>query len=79
VLSRLGDGSMGVVYQGRGDDGTLVAIKVINPDLAHDPVFLQRFLGEAEYDRQVRSRTSPGCSSRSPRGRALPGPNSLTA
>jgi len=48
ILEKIGQGGMGVVY--RGVDTGLdrpVAIKVLNPDLAHDPELVQRFQSEA--------------------------------
>jgi len=44
LLGRLGCGGMGSVFLGReGDDGSLVAVKVIRADLAGDPGFRARF------------------------------------
>ncbi len=54
VLRPLGEGSMGAVYLARGDEGH-VAIKVIRPEYARDPVFLQRFRDEADTARRVRA------------------------
>ncbi len=55
VLRRLGEGSMGMVYLARGDDGGLVAIKVIRAEYVQDPVFLRRFQAEAGNAGQVRA------------------------
>jgi cold shock CspA family protein/predicted Ser/Thr protein kinase len=55
VMRRLGDGSMGVVYLARGDDGLYVAVKVMRPEYAHDPVFQRRFQAEADSARRVHS------------------------
>ena len=54
VLRRLGEGSMGMVYLARGDDGSLVAIKVIRPEYVQDPEFRSRFQAEADNARRVR-------------------------
>ncbi len=55
-LRRLGQGSMGVVYLARADDGDgLVAIKVIKAEYASDPVFLRRFQSEAGHASRVRA------------------------
>jgi hypothetical protein len=46
LTARLGAGGMGVVYLGTGPDsrdGSLVAVKVLRPDLADDPEFRDRF------------------------------------
>jgi serine/threonine protein kinase/cold shock CspA family protein len=53
VLRRLGEGSMGMVYLARGDDGSLVAVKVIRLEYARDPVFLRRFQAEADSASRV--------------------------
>ncbi|MFD0688171.1 serine/threonine-protein kinase [Actinomadura fibrosa] len=46
VLGFLGEGGMGSVFLGRGRDGTLVAIKVVRPELADEPSFRARFRRE---------------------------------
>lgn len=54
-LDRLGSGSMGVVY--RAEDVFLqrpVAIKLIDPSLASDPVTVERFVKEARALAQIR-------------------------
>lgn len=53
VLRRLGEGSMGLVYLGQGEDGRRVALKVVRPEFARDSIFLRRFRDEAEHVRRV--------------------------
>ena len=43
LTARLGAGGMGVVYLGTTGDGTLVAVKVLRPELTDDPEFRNRF------------------------------------
>jgi serine/threonine protein kinase len=43
LTDRLGAGGMGVVYLGVAPDGSLVAVKVLRPELADDPEFRRRF------------------------------------
>jgi serine/threonine protein kinase len=47
VLSRLGGGGMGVVYEGRAADGRRVAIKTLKPVFTDDGEIVGRFLAEA--------------------------------
>ena len=50
----LGEGGMGVVYRARRDfDGSVVALKVLRPELASDDVYRQRFLREARVASEV--------------------------
>jgi hypothetical protein len=56
LLARLGHGGMGVVYLGRDRDGRMVAIKVIRPELAANPDYLDRFRREVELGRRVDGR-----------------------
>ncbi|WP_317852420.1 serine/threonine-protein kinase [Streptomyces venezuelae] len=53
VLGVLGEGGMGKVYFGRDDSGRTAAVKVLLPELAHDPHLVQRFLREAHTARAV--------------------------
>jgi hypothetical protein len=46
LLARLGAGGMGQLYLGRRPDGSTAAIKLIRPDLAHQPDFRARFRRE---------------------------------
>lgn len=53
VLGRLGAGGMGKVYLGRSAGGHTVAVKVVRPELADDPVFRARFGQEVAAARRV--------------------------
>ncbi|MFF7249720.1 PQQ-binding-like beta-propeller repeat protein [Embleya sp. NPDC008237] len=53
VLGRLGAGGMGKVYLGRSPGGRTVAVKVVRPELADDPVFRARFGQEIAAARRV--------------------------
>jgi serine/threonine protein kinase len=46
LQARLGAGGMGRVYLGYSPGGRPVAVKVVHPDLARDPEFMQRFRRE---------------------------------
>jgi len=48
LQSRLGAGGMGRVYLGSSPGGRAVAVKVVHPELARDPEFMQRFRREVE-------------------------------
>ncbi|MCT2593665.1 bifunctional serine/threonine-protein kinase/ABC transporter substrate-binding protein [Streptomyces sp. N2-109] len=53
LLGRLGAGGMGVVYLGRGEDGELAAVKVIQPEHADEADFRARFRREVAAARRV--------------------------
>jgi eukaryotic-like serine/threonine-protein kinase len=46
LTARLGSGGMGIVYLGAAREGSLVAVKVLRPELADDPQFVARFRRE---------------------------------
>ncbi|MEV6250524.1 serine/threonine-protein kinase [Streptomyces sp. NPDC051742] len=52
--ARLGAGGMGRVYLSHTPGGRPVAIKMVRPELADDPVFRRRFRREVEAARRVR-------------------------
>lgn len=54
-LGRLGSGGMGTVYLAVAGDGTLVAAKVVHPQLALDEHFRARFRTEAQLASRVAS------------------------
>ncbi|MET7489977.1 PQQ-binding-like beta-propeller repeat protein [Streptomyces sp. NPDC005538] len=56
VLGVLGEGGMGKVYVGQDGVGTLSAVKVLRPELAHDTHLAQRFVREAQAAQAVRSK-----------------------
>ncbi|HVK78384.1 MAG TPA: serine/threonine-protein kinase [Kofleriaceae bacterium] len=48
ILARIGEGGMGVVYKARQVSiDRVIAIKVLNPQMAQDPTWVQRFGNEA--------------------------------
>ncbi|MGW4696187.1 serine/threonine-protein kinase [Kitasatospora cineracea] len=53
LAARLGSGGMGVVYLAHSPAGQPLALKVIRPDYAEDPAFLQRFAHEVAAARRV--------------------------
>ncbi len=54
LVGRIGRGGMGTVYLAETDAGERAAIKVINPELADDDEFRDRFRREVEAARRVR-------------------------
>ncbi|MEU7380091.1 serine/threonine-protein kinase [Streptomyces sp. NPDC042207] len=54
LAARLGAGGMGRVYLSHTQGGRPVAIKVVRPELADDPVFRRRFRREITAARRVR-------------------------
>ncbi len=54
LTARLGAGGMGVVYLGAAEDGGLVAVKVLRPELADDPEFRRRFQREVSVLTQIK-------------------------
>ncbi|MBK7863829.1 MAG: serine/threonine protein kinase [Archangiaceae bacterium] len=44
---RIGEGAIGIVYAGRKPDGATAAIKVVRPELAHDPRYALTVIAEA--------------------------------
>ncbi|AOR31774.1 protein kinase [Streptomyces fodineus] len=55
LLGVLGEGGMGKVYVGQDHTGTVAAVKVLRPELAHDTGLAQRFVREALAAQAVRS------------------------
>ncbi|MFF7977129.1 protein kinase [Streptomyces sp. NPDC007905] len=55
LLGVLGEGGMGKVYVGQDNAGTVAAVKVLRPELAHDTGLAQRFVREALAAQAVRS------------------------
>jgi serine/threonine protein kinase len=55
LVGRLGDGGQGVVFLGRAEDGTDVAIKLLHRELTADDMARIRFLREIEFAKQVAS------------------------
>ncbi|MEU6510621.1 protein kinase [Streptomyces sp. NPDC046942] len=55
LLGVLGEGGMGKVYVGQDHAGTVAAVKVLRPELAHETGLAQRFVREALAAAAVRS------------------------
>jgi serine/threonine protein kinase len=55
LLGRLGDGGQGIVFLGRAQDGSDVAIKLLHRELIDDETARVRFLREIEFAKQVAS------------------------
>ncbi|MFF8293699.1 PQQ-binding-like beta-propeller repeat protein [Streptomyces sp. NPDC016309] len=55
LLGVLGEGGMGKVYFGRDNAGRAAAVKVLRPELSHDPHLAQRFVREAVTAQAVTS------------------------
>ncbi|GLY74679.1 serine/threonine-protein kinase [Actinoallomurus iriomotensis] len=53
LLRRLGEGGMGRVYLGVSPAGRAVAVKVVRPEVADDPMFRARFRAEVEAAKMV--------------------------
>ncbi|MDT0316923.1 serine/threonine-protein kinase [Streptomyces millisiae] len=53
LVGRLGAGGMGKVYLARSSRGRTVAIKLVLPELAHEPQFRERFRNEVEAARRI--------------------------
>ncbi|MFI6967295.1 MFS transporter [Streptomyces sp. NPDC050255] len=53
LISRLGEGGMGLVYLGRSDAGRTVAVKVVQAEHAQHPEFRRRFAREVAAARRV--------------------------
>src|SRR5215470_7386774 len=56
LLSRLGEGGMGVVYMAADEEGNPVAVKALHPQMAQDEIARRRLAREVETMRRVRSR-----------------------
>ena len=54
IIGVLGEGGMGRVYLGAGDDGVEVAVKSVHADLARDREYRKRFAREAEAAGRMR-------------------------
>ncbi len=62
ITGRLGSGGMGTVYQAIQESlSRPVALKVVNPASAADPLFRERFLREARAMAQIQSPYVVGC------------------
>jgi len=52
----LGEGALGLVYEAVGEDGRIVAVKVLRPERAEDTAARARFLREARLAGRIESR-----------------------
>lgn len=59
LLGRIGSGGMGVVFLARAFEGSLLAIKVVDPGYAADPGFRARFAREVALAQRVRASCTP--------------------
>ncbi len=53
IIEEIGKGGMGRVYKARGQDGQLVAIKILDPRIADNKTQLARFYQEAELAMRI--------------------------
>ena len=74
LIGVLGAGGMGKVYLGRDNGGRTAAVKVLRPELAHDPHLASASCARRRRRRPYAARASPGCWVRRPRadGRGSP-------
>ena len=54
IVQRVGEGAMGVVYETRNPAGETVALKLLRPEKAADPIAVRAFLDEAAATGSVR-------------------------
>jgi serine/threonine protein kinase len=60
LQARLGAGAMGRVYLATSPAGRMVAVKVLQPELARDQEFIRRFRAEADAARRPCGGWPPG-------------------
>ncbi len=53
LLRSIGSGSLGVVYEGQDEDGGRVAVKILRPEMAQDPLQRARLRQEGEALRRL--------------------------
>src|SRR5580692_5916614 len=53
LVGRIGSGGMGVVFLAEDATGRQVALKLVRPELADDPVFRSRFRREVQAGQRV--------------------------
>lgn len=57
LLEEAGRGGMGVVYKARDrETGEFVALKILKPEIAADPVASERFINEVRLSRRITHR-----------------------